>query len=51
MNLALINIGRRNSTLHDYAINIARKIGEVNLELGETACRNYNAYEELTLYY
>ncbi len=51
MNLALINIGRRNEKLHEYAINIARKIGEVDLELGPTACKNYNAYEELRLYY
>ncbi len=51
MNLALINIGKRNIELHEYAINIARKIGNVELELGATACKNYNAYEELKMYY
>ncbi len=51
MNIALINIGSRNTQLHEYAINIAKKIGTLDLDLGETACKNYNAYEELSKIY
>jgi 3-methyladenine DNA glycosylase AlkD len=51
MNIALINIGKRNEHLLAHALKVAKKIGELDLDLGETNCKNYNAYQELNGFY
>ena len=43
MNNALINVGVRNSKLQKKAIAAARRIGEVDVDHGETGCKTPDA--------
>ncbi len=51
MNNALISIGIRNSTLEAEAVAVARKIGKVEVDHGQTSCKTPDAekYIERTL--
>jgi 3-methyladenine DNA glycosylase AlkD len=43
MNGALINIGARNAALRDKALTVARRIGKVEVDHGETGCKTPDA--------
>ena len=48
MNAFVISVGSYVAPLTDYAIGISEKIGEVNINVGDTACRVPNAKEYIT---
>lgn len=48
MNLALIAIGRRTANLNQQAIAVARRIGPVMVDYGDTSCTAPDALENLT---
>lgn len=43
MNSALIAIGMRNDALEDKAITVAERIGKVEIDHGDTACKTFDA--------
>lgn len=45
MNSALIAIGVRNRSLHKRALDVAKKIGKVEVDYGETGCKTPDAAE------
>ncbi len=51
MNQALIAIGARSAYLRKKAMEVARDIGEVEIDHGETSCRSYNAAVEIEKIY
>ncbi|PWJ92189.1 3-methyladenine DNA glycosylase AlkD [Oceanotoga teriensis] len=48
MNNALISIGFFTPELKNMAIEAAKKIGNIEIDHGETKCKTYNAFEYLT---
>ncbi len=48
MNNALLMIGQRNSHLHNTALDIARKIGKVEVDYGENACQAIDCVAHLS---
>ena len=47
MNTALVTIGLRNSKLKKKAIAVAKKVGKIEIDHGETNCKTYNALMSL----
>ena len=48
MNMALIAIGARSKTLHERALPMAKRIGTITIDYGDTFCKNPDAVESLT---
>jgi len=48
MNYALIHIGSRRGILNRRGIEVAKKIGKVNVDYGEASCKVPDAFENLS---
>ena len=47
MNTALVVIGLRNSKLNKKALEVAKKVGKIEIDHGETSCKSYSALDSI----